>query len=153
MSDAAGQSGRLTKTGAATLTLTGANTYSGGTTVRSGTLLLGANGALPAAGAVTLDGGTLDTGPCTNQAASLLVAANSALIPGPGQLTFTSQSGAVWSGDLAITGTLGRNRLRFDPARLTGAQRARITCNGKPVYFTADGFLTDIAPGLTMMVK
>ncbi len=50
----------LAKTGAGTLTLTGANTYTGGTHVRAGTLSVASDAALgDAAGALVLDGGTL----------------------------------------------------------------------------------------------
>ena len=55
----------LTKTGAGTLTLSGANTFTGGTTVTAGTLSVGnvtANQNLGAStSALTLDGGTLKT--------------------------------------------------------------------------------------------
>ena len=50
----------LAKTGAGTLVLSGANTYSGGTTVRAGTLQVAADNNLGvASGGLALDGGTL----------------------------------------------------------------------------------------------
>ncbi|WP_185965165.1 autotransporter-associated beta strand repeat-containing protein [Glacieibacterium frigidum] len=53
-------SGGLIKAGAGTLTLTLANNYSGGTTLRGGTLSVGANNRLGnATGGVTFDGGAL----------------------------------------------------------------------------------------------
>ena len=52
--------GALTKVGAGTLTLSNANSYSGGTTISAGTLVAGANSALgDASGAVTISGGQL----------------------------------------------------------------------------------------------
>jgi autotransporter-associated beta strand protein len=52
--------GSLIKSGAAALTLTGVNTYSGGTTVSNGTLNLGTGNILADTGAVLVNGGTLD---------------------------------------------------------------------------------------------
>jgi autotransporter-associated beta strand protein len=50
----------LTKTGAGTLVLSAANTYTGTTTVSAGTLRLGIAGAIPSVSAVTVSSGTLD---------------------------------------------------------------------------------------------
>ena len=56
-----GNDGGLIKIGAGTLTLSGSNTYNGGTTVSNGTLQLGSANALGAAtGNLTVNGGTLD---------------------------------------------------------------------------------------------
>ncbi len=55
----AGGGRRLTKTGANTVTLTGANTYTGGTTLDAGVLALGSSGAIGAAGSIAFSGGTL----------------------------------------------------------------------------------------------
>ena len=51
--------GSLVKDGSGTLTLDGANTYTGGTTINAGTLRFGNTGAL-GTGTLTLSGGTLD---------------------------------------------------------------------------------------------
>ncbi|MGD0139470.1 MAG: autotransporter-associated beta strand repeat-containing protein, partial [Tepidisphaeraceae bacterium] len=51
----------VTKSGSGTWTLAGANTYTGGTTVNAGTLVVGVNGALSDAG-VSVTGGTLQLG-------------------------------------------------------------------------------------------
>jgi autotransporter-associated beta strand protein len=48
-----GGNGSLIKNGATTLTLSAANTYTGGTTINDGTLALGLGGSLAAAGDVT----------------------------------------------------------------------------------------------------
>ena len=50
VADLSGQTGALTKTGQGILTLEAASTYSGGTTIASGTLRVGVSGALGAAG-------------------------------------------------------------------------------------------------------
>ena len=49
----------LLKTGAEALTLSGANTYTGGTTVSAGTLSLGSANAIGTSGTIALTGGTL----------------------------------------------------------------------------------------------
>jgi autotransporter-associated beta strand protein len=55
-----GASGSLIKAGAGTLTLTGTNTYSGGTHINGGTLAVDTDFALGASGTrITFDGGTL----------------------------------------------------------------------------------------------
>ncbi|WP_153076890.1 autotransporter-associated beta strand repeat-containing protein [Paraburkholderia bonniea] len=51
-------SGGIIKKGAATLTLNGSNTFTGGTEINSGTLALGADGSLSVAGGLNLSGGT-----------------------------------------------------------------------------------------------
>jgi autotransporter-associated beta strand protein len=70
----------VTKSGSGTWTLTGANTYTGGTTVNAGTLVVGVNGALSDAG-VSVTGGTLQLGAGTGQAqmTSLSITGNGAL--------------------------------------------------------------------------
>jgi autotransporter-associated beta strand protein len=52
----------LTKVGAGTVVLSGANTYTGGTTIQSGTLALGAANRLDDSGAVTVNAGAFDLG-------------------------------------------------------------------------------------------
>jgi autotransporter-associated beta strand protein len=70
----------VTKSGSGTWTLAGANTYTGGTTVNAGTLVVGVNGALSDAG-VSVTGGTLQLGAGTGQAqmTSLSITGNGAL--------------------------------------------------------------------------
>ncbi len=52
--------GGLVKSGAGTLTLSGANTYTGGTTIGAGTLVLGAGGSLASPRYAIAEGATLD---------------------------------------------------------------------------------------------
>ena len=66
--------GALTKSGANILTLTSSNSYSGGTTVAQGAVVLGASGAL-GSGVLTLSGGTL-TSDSTTARTNLLAGVN-----------------------------------------------------------------------------
>ncbi len=102
----------LTKDGPGTLTLTGANTYAGGTTVAAGTLALGATGALPTASPVVLAGGTLATaagtangdktggGPLTLAANSVIDFGNAGTLT---TLSFGTSSGVAWAGGTTLT--------------------------------------------------
>ena len=92
---------------------------------------------------VVLNGGTLDAGSFTNTLSTLSVSADSTLDLGTGELAFTSQSGAAWSGQLELTGTLGSTSLRFDP-KLTTDQLSRIEYDGKSVMQNADGYIREI---------
>jgi autotransporter-associated beta strand protein len=65
-------SGGLTKSGTSTLTLDTVNTYTGGTTVNAGTLVVGVTGALPNA-SVSITGGTLQLGAGTGLAQMTLL--------------------------------------------------------------------------------
>ncbi|MBR0872064.1 autotransporter domain-containing protein [Bradyrhizobium tropiciagri] len=60
-----GGSGTLQKVGSGTLTLSGANTYTGGTIITAGTIQVTNAGAV-GTGAVTLDGGTFKAGGASN---------------------------------------------------------------------------------------
>jgi fibronectin-binding autotransporter adhesin len=62
----------ITKSGSGTLTLSGINSYTGGTTINSGKLLLSGSGTLGATtGSLTMNGGTLDLNG-TNQSVGAL---------------------------------------------------------------------------------
>jgi autotransporter-associated beta strand protein len=103
----AATTGALTKTGAGTLILSGANLYTGLTTVSAGTLQYGVNAAL-SSGAVTVNGGTLDVA-TFNDAVGAVTLTNGSIIGTTGVLTGTSyamQDGtvsAILAGAVALT--------------------------------------------------
>jgi autotransporter-associated beta strand protein len=75
-----GGTGALSKSGTGTATLSTVNTYSGGTNVSAGALVVGVNGALPN-GAVSVSGGVLQLGVGTG-----LASVSSLAISGSGQV-------------------------------------------------------------------
>lgn len=78
-----GAGSSLIKTGDGTLTLTGSNTYGGGTAVNDGTLVAGNNSAL-GTGSVQLDGGTLRIAGGVTINSSLLFGSNGGTLGGNG---------------------------------------------------------------------
>jgi autotransporter-associated beta strand protein len=120
---ASSNTGGLTKSGLGELTLTAANTYSGGTTVNGGTLTVSGSGTLGStSGALTVNtGGILGIG-TTNQTVGAVTLAGGT-INGTGTLTsntsFTSTGGTInanlagtagfthTSGTTTLNGTIG----------------------------------------------
>jgi fibronectin-binding autotransporter adhesin len=104
----------VTKTGTGNLTLSGANTYSGGTTISSGTLQVGSNNNLGnASGGLTFNGGTLATTATMTSARTVSMAGNgtintnaSTTLTLGGAVTGTGLLTKVGTGALAINGTV-----------------------------------------------
>ena len=84
-------SGSLEQVGTGTLTLGGANTYTGGTVVSAGTLRIGSGGALASAGALAVNGGTFDLNGAVQSVGALSGTGGSILL-GSGVLTTNSNS-------------------------------------------------------------
>jgi len=90
-----------TGAGAGNLTLTGANTYAGGTTVNGGTLVVGNASALGAtSGNITAAGGTLNLS--NNNITAGTVTVGNGTITGTGTLTGTGYTGNSTSGQFGL---------------------------------------------------
>src|SRR6185436_19148317 len=85
-----------------TVTLSGTNTYTGGTTIVAGTLTLGADGVLPNSGVVNVNGGTLDVNTRADTVGAMILTSGSitGTISGPNGVLFSS-SFAVESGSIS----------------------------------------------------
>ena len=95
--------GSLVKTDTGTLTLSGANTYAGSTTVSGGTLQVGAASAVPTTTTLTVNTGTFALNGFSQTLAGL--AGNGTVTDNgvPGTLTFTGSGNQTFNGN--ITGT------------------------------------------------
>jgi filamentous hemagglutinin family protein len=114
---ALGGPGSLTKQGAGTLSLGGANSYSGGTTVNAGILRLASGASLAAGSALTLNGGTFDLNG-NNQAVGALSGAGGAITLGNGTLTAGDSSSTILAS--VISGTGGLTKQGSGTLNLTG---------------------------------
>ncbi len=142
----------LTKSGAGTQILSGANTYSGGTVITAGTLRLGANNVLPAT-PVSLGDATLDVAGFSDTVGTLDLAGNATiqLLPN-GTLAFAASNAVDWTDHsatpaaLTISGAfVSGSSLRFGTTNtaLTPAQLALISAEGfGPFSLNSSGYLT-----------
>jgi M6 family metalloprotease-like protein len=145
----------LEKTGDSTWRLSGANTYSGTTTVSAGTLEFGANNVLPNASAITLADAILNASTFTDVAGTLDVTSTATINLGSGAaLAFADSSSIDWtSGSLNITGTfVSGSSIRFGitSGGLTPTQLALISTPGVgPVALDPNGYLVNV-PTITL---
>lgn len=111
--------GTLTKLGSGTLTLSASNSYTGGTTINSGYLVIAANGALP--GNVTFTGSTGTGGgelQFSTGATNILI---SGTIAGPGQVTQLSTGAVSLSGANTYSGTTNVNSGTLNAVNASGS--------------------------------
>jgi autotransporter-associated beta strand protein len=120
-------SGSLTKQGSGTLTLTGlSNSYSGFSTISGGTVVIGADNNLGAAGTVVINGGALSA------ASSLTLNANRTLAIGPASGSGTGTIDVASGQTLAFSGVVANNLSGVGSLTKTGT--GILTLNGANTY-------------------
>jgi len=137
--------GILTKLGAGTLTLTGANTYSGGSHIDAGTLSVAFDNNLGnAAGTLTLDGGTLQTtlGFTTSRGTTL----------NAGGGTFNVDGGTVLIHNGSVTGSGALNKSGNGTLALDGTNdySGGTSITGGILAITDDSKLGNVAGNLIL---
>jgi autotransporter-associated beta strand protein len=119
--------GNVTKAGSGTLTLSGANSYTGITTINTGTLALGANqtlGAITGGGSLFLDSYSLST---TNAVETTF----SGVISGTGEIIKSGSGAFILTGSNTYTGdtTISSGTLSIGNGGTTGSVTGNITNN------------------------
>lgn len=141
----------ITKVGSGTLILSGANTFTGDTTISAGTLALGANDVLANTSAIKLNGGTLAAGTFTDTLGTLSLSANSSITLGSGGSLIFADSSALSSAWGSYTLSIGGNfvngsSIRFGTSSggITTAQLGLISINGESATIDSNGYLSAI---------
>jgi len=150
----------LTKVGAGTLTLSGANSYTGNTTVTAGTLLVDTAGSLSSSTNVNVNGGTLASNQASQTVASLNGQTAGALVLNG--TTLTVSNGGTFSADWndgtaasSITNSAGTLALNgaTSPNSTVNANAA-VTFAGNAINSTVTRSLSalNIAPGVAVAI-
>jgi len=143
-------SGSLTKLGAGNLTLSNANTYSGGTTVTQGTLSVGNRVSATGSGPVAVESGTLaGTGPVAG-AVTLGIGTGPGAVLSPESKTslaiLTIQSALTFNADATYKCGLNSNRAAADQVAANG-----VTINGG-TFSIVDKGTAALPPGIVFTV-
>jgi autotransporter-associated beta strand protein len=107
----------ITKNGSANLTLSQANTYTGGTTLKAGTLTIGNDAAL-GTGTLTLGDGTLSAAGAARTLKNATTLGGNTTFTGQ-QLTFTSPASLTGNRTLTVDNTTEFKAAISDPANMT----------------------------------
>lgn len=148
--------GALTKIGSGTLVLSGTNTYEGGTVVRAGTLSIGADSNLGAAGSsITMEGGVFQITAEVNVPASardLIMNGNGTILLG----NFVNWYGAV-SGSGRLTkrgsGTLSLNNANSTHTGGIWVEQGAIRFQGGDGAFGGAGNSVTLSSGTTFRIQ
>ena len=120
----------ITKTGAGTLMLSGANTYGGGLTLSTGTLQLNSAGA-PGTGTFTINGGTI-----TNTSGA--------------DITLSNNNAQTWGGDFTAAVGSGTNSLNTGTGAVTLTGNRQVNVSGTTATFTVGGSIGDGGLGFSL---
>ena len=140
-----GSGSGFNKAGAGNLVISGANNYTGPTSVSAGTLTLGASNTLPEETVMSIGAATLDAGAFSNLTSVTtrtldVTAAATINFGAAGTLEFSDSSAIDWTGGtLNLTGSfVSGSSIRFGTTAggLTGAQLGLISINGVPGAYT-----------------
>jgi autotransporter-associated beta strand protein len=141
----------VTKSGAGTWSLGGANTYSGNTTVSAGTLALGGANRIANTSNMVLGGGTFATGGFSDTVGTLTLSSNSTIDFGAGVSTLTYSGAGTFTGGTTLTvtnWTQGSDQLFIgSTASLTPAQLAQINFSGTAAQQLSTGEVVPIGSG------
>ena len=169
-------SGSLTKNAAGVLTLSGSNTYTGGTTVNAGTLALGAANRLADSGAVTVNAGSFDLGGFSDTVGAVTLAGGSiangtltgssydvrsgnvsAQLAGSGVLTKTGAGTVTLSGANTYTGgtTIAAGTLQVGNGGTSGSLGSGAVTNNAAMIFNRsdDTTVDNLISGTGSVVK
>ena len=169
-------SGSLTKNAAGVLTLSGSNTYTGGTTVNAGTLALGAANRLADSGAVTVNAGSFDLGGFSDTVGAVTLAGGSiangtltgssydlrggdvsAQLAGSGVLTKTGAGTVTLSGANTYTGgtTVSAGTLQVGNGGTSGSLGSGAVTNNAAMIFNRsdDATVANLISGTGSVVK
>jgi fibronectin-binding autotransporter adhesin len=145
-------SANLTLINSSPMILSGANTYTGITTLGGGTVQFGAANVISNSIGLTLDGGTLDPGGFNQTIAALTLSDNSTIDfeAGASELDFAASASSPWSGTLSLANwNPSTDKLRFgtNATGLTAIQLQSFEFNGTNANaeLDANGYLV-IAP-------
>ncbi len=139
--------GQLYKSGAGVVTLDGANTYSGGTTIFEGTLRLGSHGSLSSSTSLNISPNAVFDLNDQSQTITFLVGSGSVLL-GSGELTTNTSITTTYSGVISGTGSLIKNGLGNLTLSGTNTYSGGTTINDGRINITQDANLGNASGGL-----
>ncbi|KRE84819.1 hypothetical protein ASG75_13125 [Rhodanobacter sp. Soil772] len=130
-------SGSLEQVGKGTLTLTGNNTYTGGTRISNGTLQLGSYGMIGSITGDVVDNGSLVFNRSDDVTFNGIVSGNGSLVQtGVGTLTLTGAN--TYAGGTTISSGTGTSALQLGNGGTTGSITGDVTDNGSLVFDRSD---------------